>query len=95
VVATGVGDMLEVFPMVTKRALLETAALAAVAAAGTAPRPLLAQERIAQAGVQLSQSDEIRARDAQSEAEWYYSVGVQNYVFALPLRSWNVNARYG
>jgi hypothetical protein len=30
-------------------------------------------------------SDEIRARDARSEEEWYYSVGIQNYVFTLPL----------
>ena len=71
--------------MLTKRALLETAALATVAAAGTAPRTLIAQERVAQAATQSSQSDEIRARDAQSEDEWYYSVGIQNYVFTLPL----------
>ena len=34
-------------------------------------------------GIELKRA--IRKIDAQSEAEWYYSVGVQNYVFALPL----------
>ena len=70
--------------MLTKRVLLETAALAMVAAAGTIPRPLLAQERVAQTDAGPS-PEEIRTRDAQSEEEWYYSVGIQNYVFTLPL----------
>ena len=43
------------------------------------------KSEVAQSAVQPSQSDDIRARDAQSEEEWYYSVGIQNYVFALPL----------
>ena len=30
-------------------------------------------------------AEQIRQQDAHSEAEWYYSVGIQNYVFALPL----------
>jgi hypothetical protein len=30
-------------------------------------------------------ADEIRQADAKSEEEWYYSVGLQNYVFTLPL----------
>ncbi len=30
-------------------------------------------------------ADEIRRHDAQAEEEWYYSVGIQNYVFTLPL----------
>jgi hypothetical protein len=30
-------------------------------------------------------AEQIRQQDARSEAEWYYSVGIQNYVFALPL----------
>ncbi len=71
--------------MLTKRNLLETAAMATVVMAGTAPRPLLAQERVAQTVAGPGSSEEIRARDAQSEEEWYYSVGVQNYVFTLPL----------
>jgi hypothetical protein len=71
--------------MLTKRALLETAALATVAAAGTTPQPLLAQERVAQKAAAAGSSDDIRVRDAQSEEEWNYSVGIQNYVFALPL----------
>src|SRR5271166_4303166 len=71
--------------MLTKRELLETAAVATVAAAGTTPEPLLGQERVAQAATELGQSEEIRTRDAQSEEEWYYSVGIQNYVFTLPL----------
>ena len=29
--------------------------------------------------------EDIRKHDAQAEEEWYYSVGVQNYVFTLPL----------
>jgi hypothetical protein len=28
---------------------------------------------------------DIRKHDAQAEEEWYYSVGIQNYVFTLPL----------
>ena len=71
--------------MLTKRELLETAAVATVAAAGTTPGPLLGQERVAQAATELGQSEEIRIRDAQSEEEWFYSVGIQNYVFTLPL----------
>jgi hypothetical protein len=35
---------------------------------------------------QISPSaEQVRQQDARSEAEWYYSVGIQNYVFALPL----------
>jgi hypothetical protein len=30
-------------------------------------------------------AEEIRQADAKSEEEWYYSVGLQNYVFTLPL----------
>ena len=30
-------------------------------------------------------AEEIRKHDAQAEEEWYYSVGIQNYVFTLPL----------
>ena len=30
-------------------------------------------------------AEQVRQQDAHSEAEWYYSVGIQNYVFALPL----------
>ena len=72
--------------MLTKRELLETAAVATVAAAGTTPGPLLGQERVAQAATELGQrTEEIRIRDAQSEEEWFYSVGIQNYVFTLPL----------
>lgn len=71
--------------MLTKRELFETAALATVAVVGTTPRSLLAEERLAQTTAQPSLSDEIRARDARSEEEWYYSVGIQNYVFTLPL----------
>ena len=29
--------------------------------------------------------EDIRKHDAQAEEEWYYSVGIQNYVFTLPL----------
>lgn len=71
--------------MLTKRKLFETAAFATIAAAGTTPQPLLAQERIAKTAAADNSSDDIRVRDAQSEAEWYYSVGIQNYIFALPL----------
>lgn len=38
-------------------------------------------------------SEEIRKADAQSEEEWYYSVGVQNYVFALPLHHAGAGAK--
>jgi hypothetical protein len=71
--------------MLTKRELFETAALATVAVVGTTPRSLLAEERLAQTTAQPISSDEIRARDARSEEEWYYSVGIQNHVFTLPL----------
>jgi len=71
--------------MPTKRELLQTSVLATVAATRTTPGPLLGQERVAQAATELDQSEEIRTRDAQSEEEWYYSVGIQNYVFTFPL----------
>ena len=32
-----------------------------------------------------SSAEEIRKHDAQVEEDWYYSVGIQNYVFTLPL----------
>jgi hypothetical protein len=41
-------------------------------------------EAIAQPAAAADQ-DDIRARDARSEEEWAYSVGIQNYVFGLPL----------
>jgi hypothetical protein len=41
---------------------------------------------LAHGGPALSQSpQDIRKLDAQSEEQWAYSVGVQNYVFGLPL----------
>ena len=80
--------------MLTKRKLLETAALAAVAAAGTTPQPLLSQEQVAQTAAAASSSDDIRVRDTQSEEEWYYSVGIQNYVFTLPLTMLERERRY-
>lgn len=30
-------------------------------------------------------AEAIRKHDTQAEQEWYYSVGIQNYVFTLPL----------
>ena len=30
-------------------------------------------------------AEQIRQADARSEEEWYYSVGIQNYVYTLPL----------
>jgi hypothetical protein len=45
--------------------------------------PLQAASAAAQ--VNTYSDDEIRARDAQSEESWAYSVGIQNYVFGLPL----------
>lgn len=42
---------------------------------------ILSQQVSGQAG----QSTDIRKLDAESEKEWAYSVGVQNYVFGLPL----------
>ncbi len=80
--------------MLTKRKLLETAALATVAA-GTTLQPLLAQERVAKTAAAAGSSDDIRIRDAQSEEEWYYSVGTQNYVFTLPLTMLERSGRYG
>jgi len=71
--------------MLTKRKLLETAALATAAAAAITPESLLAQERVGQTAAAASSSDDIRVRDAQSEEEWSYSVGIQNYIFTLPL----------
>ncbi len=35
--------------------------------------------------VESSKEMDIRERDAESEEQWLYSVGVQNYVFGLPL----------
>jgi len=43
--------------MLTKRELLETAAVATVAAAGTTPGPLLGQERVAQAATELGRGN--------------------------------------
>jgi len=45
------------------------------------------QERLAQAAPapQAASAEEIRKADARSEEEWYCSVGIQNYVFTLPL----------
>lgn len=35
--------------------------------------------------VSAQSAEEIRAKDAQSEEEWVYSVGIQDYVYTLPL----------
>ena len=43
------------------------------------------QEKVAQAAPAAQSAEEIRQADAQSEEEWAYSVGIQNYMFALPL----------
>jgi len=43
------------------------------------------QDKIAQAAPAASAAEDIRKADAQAEEEWYYSVGIQNYVFTLPL----------
>ena len=61
-----------------KHVLFSTCALAALA---TAP---CTQAQPTQSAPAAS-AEAIRQADAASEAEWYYSVGVQNYVFALPL----------
>ena len=42
------------------------------------------QDKIAQPPA-LPSAEEIRQADAKSEEEWFYSVGIQNYVFTLPL----------
>ena len=43
------------------------------------------QDKIAQAAPAASAAEDIRKADARAEEEWYYSVGIQNYVFTLPL----------
>lgn len=43
------------------------------------------QEKVAQAAPATPSAEEIRQADARSEEEWNYSVGIQNYVFTLPL----------
>lgn len=43
------------------------------------------QEKVAQAAPASPSAEEIRQADAKSEEEWNYSVGIQNYVFTLPL----------
>jgi hypothetical protein len=39
----------------------------------------------AEAAFDTRTAEEIRKADAQAEEEWYFSAGVQNYVFTLPL----------
>jgi hypothetical protein len=43
------------------------------------------QDKMAQAAPASPSAEEIRQADARSEEEWYYSVGIQNYVYTLPL----------
>lgn len=43
------------------------------------------QVRAAEVAPEPGSSEQIRKLDAQSEEEWYHSVGIQNYVFTLPL----------
>ena len=42
-------------------------------------------QALAQAAPASQSAEEIRKADAQAEEEWYTSVGIQNYVFTLPL----------
>lgn len=44
--------------------------------------PVLEGQALAQAA---HSAEKIRQADAGSEEEWNYSVGIQNYVFTLPL----------
>jgi hypothetical protein len=41
--------------------------------------------QVGKAAQEPGSSEDVRKLDAQSEEEWYYSVGIQNYIFALPL----------
>ena len=43
------------------------------------------QDKIAPTAPAASSAEDIRKADAQAAEEWYYSVGIQNYVFTLPL----------
>jgi hypothetical protein len=58
-----------------------------LAAAATTAFALLSQthRQLARAASEPNSVGDIRKLDAQSEEEWYYSVGIQNYVFTLPL----------
>ena len=60
---------------------LLTAAALAIAAFG----PAVEGHALAQAAPASPSAEEIRKSDAQAEEEWYYSVGIQNYVYTLPL----------
>ena len=61
--------------------------IATAAVLGTGIRPAVAGEAEPASGEtpQASSDEAIRTADAQAETEWLYSVGVQNYVFTLPL----------
>jgi hypothetical protein len=47
--------------------------------------PAMGGYALAQAAPASPSAEEIRQADAKSEEEWNYSVGVQNYVYTLPL----------
>lgn len=70
---------------ISRRNWLRGGAMLSVATAtvlGTGVRSAAAQDAPA---AEVSPDAALRAVDAQSEAEWSYSVGIQNYVFTLPL----------
>jgi hypothetical protein len=75
---------------ISRRDWLRGGAMLSVATAavlGTGLRPAAADGAAQASGdaPQPSGDAAIRAVDAQSETEWSYSVGIQNYVFTLPL----------
>ena len=53
------------------------------------------QDKIAPAAPAASSAEDIRKADAQAAEEWYYSVGIQNYVFTLPLTILERERRFG
>jgi hypothetical protein len=59
--------------------------LTAAGLAIAALAPASEGQALAQAAPASPTAEEIRQADAKSEEEWNYSVGVQNYVFTLPL----------
>ena len=59
--------------------------LTAGALAIAAFAPAMEGQALAQAAPASPSAEEIRQADAHSEEEWNYSVGIQNYVFTLPL----------
>jgi hypothetical protein len=58
---------------------------ATLAGCGANPRQNNAAEKGSSTMTAPTDSTDTRAIDAQSEEQWAYSVGVQNYVFGLPL----------